>query len=314
MNLGYCCINLTLKSEDISTNRGMIKRTFQEKGLSYAGELAYQNILDLQKILQWNLEQGIMIFRMSSSLFPWMSEYEFEDLPNFESIKDELAKAGKFVLDTGMRVGFHPGQFNVLPSPREHVVLNSIKDLSQHARILDLMNLPSTKEYSLNIHVGGSFQSKDQTEEEAKRITLERFCKNYQRLPEFVKRRLVIENDDKSTQYGVKDLYDGLYKTLGIPITFDFFHHTFCTNDMTIEEAATMAASTWPEGIRPLAHYSSSRKINEDLETKSPRSHADYIYEKIPDIGSIFDIEVEAKAKDLAILRYLEQFEMCEAL
>ena len=309
MNLGYCCINLTLKSEGISTNRGMIKRTFQEKGLEYAGELALQNILDLQKILQWNLEQGIMIFRMSSSLFPWMSEYEFEELPNFKQIRSELAKTGEYVLKHGMRVGFHPGQFNVLPSPREHVVLNSINDLSQHARILDLMNLPSTKEYSLNIHVGGSFQGKDQTEEEAKRITLERFCKNYDRLPDSVKRRLVIENDDKATQFGVRDLYDGLYQKIGIPITFDFFHHTFCTNDMTIEEAAKLAASTWPDGIRPLAHYSSSRKINEDVETKSPRSHADYIYERIPDIGQMFDIEVEAKAKDLALLQYVNEMQ-----
>ena len=155
---------------------------------------------------------------------------------------------------------------------------------------------------------GGSFKSKDQTEEEAKLITLSRFRENFKLLSESVQKRLVIENDDKSTQFGVKDLYEGLYLPLGIPVTFDFFHHLFCTNNMSIEEAANLAASTWPEGIRPLAHYSSSKKINEDSSSKSLRSHADYIYEPLPEIGKIFDIEIEAKAKDLAIFKYYKDY------
>jgi len=306
MNLGYCCINLTLKPDGISTNRGMVKRTFQEKGISYAGALAALNIKDLRSILEWNLEHGIMIFRMSSDLFPWMSEYEFEDLPNIDEIKSDLSSIGEFILLNNMRVGFHPGQFNVLPSPKEHVVLNSIRDLNQHANILDMMGLPRTKKFSLNIHVGGSFKTSEQTEEEAKSETMIRFCKNYLRLSESVQLRLVIENDDKATQFGVKDLYEGLYKKIGIPITFDFFHHIFCTNGLSTEEAALLAASTWPEGIIPLAHYSSSKKVNEDPESKSPRSHADYVYESIPKIGEMFDIEIEAKAKDLALLKYIK--------
>lgn len=309
MNLGYCCINLTLKPDGISTNRGMIKRTFDEKGLPLVSELALLNIKDLKSILQWNLDQGIMIFRMSSDLFPWMSHYEFEDLPDYLDIKSELEQIGKFVLDNNMRVGFHPGQFNVLPSPKEHVVLNSIRDLNQHAKILDMMGLPQNKKFSLNIHVGGSFKTPDQTEEEAKSITLERFCKNYYRLSESAQLRLVIENDDKATQFGVMDLYEGLYKKIGIPITFDFFHHTFCTNGLSTDDAAKLAASTWPTGIIPLAHYSSSKKVNEDPESKSPRSHADYVYESIPSIGKIFDIEIEAKAKDLALLKYIKESE-----
>ena len=306
MNLGYCCINLTLKPDGISTNRGMVKRTFQEKGISYASELAILNIKDLRSILEWNLDQGIMIFRMSSDLFPWMSEYEFEDLPNINEIQSELTSIGEFIMTHNMRVGFHPGQFNVLPSPKEHVVLNSIRDLNQHAKILDMMGLPRTRKFSLNIHVGGSFKTSEQTEDEAKSETLIRFCKNYFRLSESAQMRLVIENDDKASQFGVRDLFDGIYKKIGISITFDFFHHTFCTNGLSTEEAALLAASTWPEGIVPLAHYSSSKKVNEDPESKSPRSHADYVYESIPEIGKIFDIEIEAKAKELALLKYIK--------
>ena len=150
-NLGYCCINLTLREQGIYTNRSMIKRTFLEKGPDYAGDLALLNLKDLLKILEWNKENSINIFRISSTIFPWMSEYQFEDLHNFVEIKDTLEKVGKYVLDNDMRVGFHPGQFCVLPSPTPKVVDNTINELDKAARILDLMGLPINHKFSLNI-------------------------------------------------------------------------------------------------------------------------------------------------------------------
>ena len=294
-NLGYCCINLTLKPQGISTNRGMVKKTFQTKGLPYAGELAYANLEDLLTVLKWNVKHGIRIFRMSSSLFPWMSEYNFSDLPNYQEIQTKLAEIGKYVLDNGLRVGFHPGQYSVLPSPNPTVVENAIDDLEKHAQILDLMGLPKSHQYSINIHVGGSYGDKG--------ATMERFIESFNRLTSSVKSRLVVENDDKASQYSVVDLYEGLHKKIGIPSTFDFFHHLFCTGDLSQDEAARLAAATWPDGIRPLAHFSSSKKLNEDTSVIE-RSHADYLYDIIPEIGNIFDIELEAKAKELALFKY----------
>lgn len=299
MNIGYCCINLTLQPQGITTNRGMIKKTFKSRGLEYAGELAELNLIDLLKILEWNVDNGISIFRLSSSLFPWMSEYQFSDLPNFDRIQSLLTRIGEYVLTNDLRVGFHPGQYCVLPSPTEKVVVNSIDDLDKHCQILDMMGLPINHKYSLNIHVGGSYGDKDST--------LARFVTNFSRLGDTTQRRLVIENDDKASQYSVYDLYHGLHKHIQIPITFDFFHHVFCTGGLSIDEAATLAASTWPTGIRPLAHVSNSRKLFED-DSVIERSHSDFIYGKIPDIGSIFDIELEAKAKELALLKYNEDF------
>jgi len=296
-NLGYCCINLTLREQGIYTNRSMIKRTFLAKGPDYAGDLALLNIIDLLKILKWNKENNISIFRISSTIFPWMSEYRFEDLHNFVEIKDALEKVGKYVLDNDMRVGFHPGQFCVLPSPTPKVVDNTINELDKSARILDLMGLPINHKFSLNIHVGGSYGDKEST--------LKRFVENFSRLSSSAKSRLVIENDDKASQYSVVDLYEGLHKHINIPITFDFFHHLFCTGDLDQDVAAKLAASTWPDNIRPLAHYSSSRKIHEDSKVVN-RSHADYIYEKMPVISKIFDIEIEAKAKELALSKYIK--------
>lgn len=301
MNLGYCCINLTLKPQGITTNRGMIKKTFKSRGLEYVGEISELNLIDLLKVLEWNVDNNIRIFRMSSGLFPWMSEYEFNDLPNFDRIQSLLTQIGEYILSNDLRVGFHPGQYCVLPSPTEKVVMNSIDDLNKHCKILDLMGLPINHKYSLNIHVGGSYGDKDST--------LARFVTNFSKLDENTQRRLVIENDDKESQYSVYDLYNGLYKHIQIPITFDFFHHTLCTGGLSIDQAANLAAHTWPNGIRPLAHVSNSRKLFED-DSAIERSHSDYIYGKIPEIGSIFDIELEVKSKELALLKYLQDYQV----
>ena len=81
MNLGYACINVTLAEQGITTNRGMIRKTFLEKGIAYASVLALQNVQALYKILEWNIQNGIKVFRVTSELFPWASEYKLEDLP-----------------------------------------------------------------------------------------------------------------------------------------------------------------------------------------------------------------------------------------
>ena len=93
MKLGYACINMTLQAAGgITTNRGMRQKTFNERGLSYVSELALQNVKDLETIVKWNEEMGIKLFRMSSELFPWMTYYDFEDLPDYDKIKNILKK------------------------------------------------------------------------------------------------------------------------------------------------------------------------------------------------------------------------------
>jgi UV DNA damage endonuclease len=301
MNLGYCCINLSLREQGITVNRSMIKRTWQAHGLARASELALLNLQDLKTILRWNLLHGIKIYRMSSDIFPWMSEYRFEDLPNFDQHLSVMREIGRFVQTNDMRISFHPGQFDVLASPNEDVVRRTIYDLDQHSRIMDLMELPVNYSFPINIHVGGTYGDKA--------AALQRFCVNFMQLAVSTRCRLVVENDDKASQYGVRDLYEGIYEKIGVPITFDFFHHGFCTNDLSVDEAATLAASTWPSYTRPLAHFSSSKRLHEDSSVIE-RSHADYLYDTIPPIGALFDIEVEAKAKDLAVLKYLNENEV----
>lgn len=295
MRLGYCCINLSLKDQGVTTNRGMVKKTFLEKGTDYVTQLVINNLADLLTILEWNQKNGILVYRMSSDLFPWMSEYKFEDLPDYAIIKGIAKQVGEFVEKHNMRLSFHPGQFDVLASPNPEVVTKTIYDLDQHARIMDMMGLPKDHRSPINIHVGGSYGNKQ--------TALERFCDNFKLLAPSTQARLVVENDDKPTQYGVLDLFEGVYRKVGCPITFDHFHHRFCTNDISAEQAALLAASTWGE-ITPLQHFSSSKALHEDSSVIN-RSHADYVYDTIPDYGFDADIEIEAKAKDLALLRYV---------
>jgi UV DNA damage endonuclease len=298
IRLGYCCINLTLQPEGVTSNRGMIKRTFQELGLARVSELAILNLKDLKRIIEWNIENNIHVYRMSSDLFPWMSEYRFEDLPNFNTIQVLLYDIGNLVKLNNLRVGFHPGQFDVLASPNPSVVEKTIYDLDQHSRILDMMGLEASTKYSLNIHIGGSYGDK--------REALNRFCNNFKLLSETTKARLVVENDDKESQYSVADLHQSVYNTIGTPITFDHFHHTLCTGGMSAEGAARLAASTWSEAV-PLQHFSTSKKIYEDSSVVN-RSHSDTLWEPIPYYGFAADIELEVKLKDLALKEYLIKY------
>ena len=154
MNLGYACINMTLgnRKPKITTNRSMVRKTFLERGLNYAGELGLENSRDLLQILKWNTENGIKLFRLSSEFFPWASEYKFEDLPQFLRIRTLLSGAGHYAQSVGMRINSHPGPFNVLTSPKESVVQNTIVDLELHGKIFDLMGLEKSPYNNINIH------------------------------------------------------------------------------------------------------------------------------------------------------------------
>jgi UV DNA damage endonuclease len=296
--LGYCCINLTLQQKNITCNRGMIKRTFESKGIQYASELALKNIRDLVEIIKWNDLHGFKVYRMSSDIFPWMSEYEIQDLPDFTKIRTLLQGAGNLAIKYGQRLSFHPGPFNVLGSPNPDLVKKTVKELNQHAQIMDLMGLPKSPLYPINIHCNGVYGNKVET--------LSRWASNYLTLSESAQARLVVENDDKASMYSVNDLYHNIFSKVKVPITFDYHHHRFNDGGLSEQEAFELAASTWQyHGIKPLFHYSSCRKTFEDFTVKA-QAHADHVYEHINDYGHAVDIEVEAKSKDLAVSKYLK--------
>ena len=297
--LGYCCINLHLRNIPITVNRTCRKITFQQKGMAHVSNLALQNIRDLIEIIKWNDKNGFKVYRMSSDMFPWMSEYELKDLPDYQKISTLLKGAGTLSKKYGQRLSFHPGPFNVLGSPNPVLVTKTIKELNQTAEIMDIMGLEQSNHYPINIHCNGVYGDK--------KATLQRWSDNYKRLSKSAQARLVVENDDKASMYSVKDLYDGIFSEVQVPITFDFHHHRFQPGGLSEQEAFELAMTTWHHhNVKPLFHYSSCRRTFEDPGCKA-QAHADFVYEKINDYGHAVDIEVEAKAKEVAVLKYLEE-------
>lgn len=302
MSIGYCCISLAInegrkKKDLITVNRGMIKKTFDTRGLSYVSELAISNLKDTLKILDWNVANGIKLYRMSSDAMPWMTHYKFEELPQFDSISKLLCQIGDKIKKTSMRVSLHPGQFCVLSSETPETVEKTIDELDKHSKLFDLMGLDANHFYPVNIHVGSTKPSREEA--------ASRFCQNFERLQDSTKKRLTVENDDGKNQYSVKHLYEMIWQKIKIPIVIDSLHHSCFTDDLSWEESLKLAISTWD--VKPLCHHSSSKKIFEDSTSKL-EAHADFLYDKFNDCGFDLDIELECKQKDKALLKYREQF------
>ena len=308
MKLGYACINMKLSYpqkyggkergvKPITTGRGMIKRTFDTKGVDYASEITLANVKDLNGVMTWNVLNGYNFYRMTSGLAPWKSEYEWSDMKDLKEIKLWLRSAGTMANTHGVRVTSHPCPFNVLVSPNEDVVQNTFQDLKMHAEVFDFMGLSRTHYNKINIHCNGVYGDKQSA--------MDRFCKNFERLPESVQSRLTVENDDKASMYSVKDLMY-LYERIGIPIVFDYHHHKFCTGGLSEQEALELAISTWPDDITPVVHYSESRSEEQLDESIKPQAHSDLIKELPNTHGNDVDIMVEAKHKELAIEGFIK--------
>ena len=294
-NIGYACINMTLGKKGILTGRAMRAATLKEKGLAHASQLALANAKDLKSILEWNLQNGIHFFRLGSDLFPWGNKVDVTQFPDYKEIVVVLAQCGQYAKDNNIRITTHPGPFNLLASPKESVVINTIKDLEMHALLFDLMGLSRTPYNKINIHVGATYGDKYGA--------TETWCKNFKRLSEGVRARLTIENDDKASMYSVKDLHELIYDVVGIPIVFDYHHHTFNDGGQSAEEALKLAMSTWKD-IKPVAHYSESKSLHENDTTINPRAHSVLVTNYIDTFGLDVDVMIEAKGKELALLNY----------
>jgi UV DNA damage endonuclease len=321
---GYCCINQELSAQGIRTGRTMIDRKFKQGGLQLASDIALANARDLLTILQWNEARGIRLFRVGSELFPRWNHYELADLPDIALITKHLRAAGDYARAHGHRITTHPGPFHILGSPDATVVDNSIISLERHSELFDLMGFAPSFDNLINIHVGATYNDKPGT--------IQRWLHNWDRLSDSCKSRLVIENDDKASMYSVRELYSMLHTEIGIPITFDYWHHTFNTGDLSEEEAFFMARETWTRyGVTQCTHYSESRrreaqvliermfahhnidmadlpkwptfhKQYKEFTKIKEQAHADFILNTPNTYGvADLDIEVEAKAKEQAL-------------
>jgi UV DNA damage endonuclease len=266
----------------------------------------------LDRILDYLARHEIRMYRMSSDLAPYATH---PDMPQFHNMvrecAAELRAAGARVRRSGLRVSFHPSQYIVLNSPDDSLVNKSAWDVATQAEILDRMELGP--EAVVVIHVGGAYGDR--------RAGCERWIRTWKRLPAHARARLVLENDD--IRYGAADVL-WIHERTGVRLVFDY-QHWWCFNPecMPMDEALARMLATWPEGVRPKIHFSSPRtelretvRANRKTGKKEtvlvpPLStqHADYTnafeFCTFMRAGSRFEFDVmlESKAKDLALLR-----------
>jgi UV DNA damage endonuclease len=226
MKIGYPCVNETLPCS--------AARTFRLA--SYTPERLVEtvtaNLTCLREILEWNVQHGLLFFRMGSDIVPFGS-HEINDFPWQTHFKADFKAIGDFIKQQGMRISFHPDQFVVLNSPDPDIVRRSVNELIYQGSMLDLMELDSTAK--LQIHAGGAYGDKGSA--------LARWTETFHTLlPEAVKVRLVVENDDRL--YSLRECLS-LHDVTGVPILFDNFHHECLNHGEPMTEALRLAASTW---------------------------------------------------------------------
>ena len=290
MKVGYPCINWTIGCKGNKTFR---LKSYSEEKL----KTIIKNNLDcLESILKYNIKNNILFFRITSDLIPFAShpicKFNWQDY-----FKDNFIRIGEFINNNDIRTSMHPDQFIVLNSIDEKIVQRSIKELFYHVQILDLMKLDYTAK--IQIHIGGKYNNKTDS--------MQRFIIRWNKLNLRIKKRLVIENDDRI--YSFKDcLY--INKKTGIPILFDVFHHSILNNSEEINDAIKICAGLWAkkDGL-PMVDYS-SKKIGIHKS-----SHADTI-----DINNFksflektkpydFDVMLEIKDKEKSALKAVEILE-----
>lgn len=300
INLGYACINTELRKKEIFTSRTLRKATLDKKGLEYAKELATKNLKDMKKILIWNKNNDISLFRMSSEIFPFRAHPDYHyDLGFSEEL---LFDIGKQASENKIRLTFHPGQFNQLSSHRKEVIDKTILDLNCHAQIMNKMNLDRQ---SVMVLHGGSKQG-------GKQEAMKRLCTHFSSLPEEIRNRLVLENCELC--YSVDDLLP-ICQKLRIPLVLDYHHHSLNPGTTPLQENMQNILKTWEyRNIKPKFHLSQSPpEFGPGDSITKLRKHSDFItpehFQKVVFPNIDFDLMLETKTKEQSVIKIRNFFD-----
>lgn len=287
MKIGYPCINRSLECQG---NRTFRLRSYSEDRFR---ETVENNLACLFEILHFNSSHGILFFRITSDLIPFASHPVCTVMWQ-ESYGDRLREIGAFIRERQMRISMHPDQFTLLNSPDHTIFQRSVMELAYHCDVLDTMMLEG--DAKIQIHVGGVYGDR--------KTSMTRFSERYSTLEERIRRRLVIENDDRS--YTLSNCIE-LSEETGVPVLFDIFHHSLNSSGEGLSEALTSCASTWKkaDGIQ-MVDYSSQepgKKAGAHAMTLDPEDFRAFLVSSSP---RDFDMMLEIKDKERSALRALE--------
>ncbi|KAI1494085.1 UV-damage endonuclease [Biscogniauxia mediterranea] len=275
------------------------------RGQRFVEGLGLANARDIVKMIRWNDKYGIKFMRLSSEMFPFAShgEHGYKLAPFAAEV---LAEAGRVAGELGHRLTTHPGQFTQLGSPRPEVVSSSVRDLEYHDELLTLLRLPEqqNKDAVMILHMGGMFGDKG--------ATLDRFRKNYAKLSDSIKARLVLENDDVS--WTVHDLLP-ICEELNIPFVLDFHHHNIMFDSNKVREGTKDITELFPriratwtrKGITQKMHY--SEPCSEAVTRRQRRKHRPRVM-TLPPCPNDIDLMIEAKDKEQAVFDLMRTFRL----
>ncbi|GAB4567568.1 MAG: hypothetical protein Kow0047_19820 [Anaerolineae bacterium] len=260
----------------------------------------------LRDILLYLQGTGITMYRMAEDLAPELSRSGAVSGEPIDACAPELERIGDLAMESGIRLSFHPTTRGVLSSPDEAVTERARAFLGGLARILDLMRLGP--EAVIVVHVGGVYGDRE--------AALARWASRFLALPASIRSRLAVENDD--ALFSIADVY-ALHLRTGVRVVFDYLHHLNHNPDQVpLVEALDMALSTWPEGERPKIHFASPRttartiRANGQARLHPPlwTQHGDFVnpfefaaFLEAADGCRPFDVMLEARARDLAVIR-----------
>jgi UV DNA damage endonuclease len=303
IRLGYACINMALsegpKNQKICVNKSCVAKTFREKGINYAVELAKNNLRAVLEILKWNEKCGIRIYRMSSDMFPHLTNPEFIHKNNnfaypLDLFDYEFNEIGKFARKHGHRLTMHPDMFCQVGAKNYEIFKKTERELAAHAEILDKIN---AQDPVMVVHGGGVYGDKEKT--------INRWIDQFAQLPLTVQNKLVIENCER--QYNYIDVLR-MSKSVKRPVVFDTHHHACYSEQITLlpdpSKFLHKIVKTW-KNSRPKFH------ISEQAPDKRIGAHSNLV-KVIPkyllDLNCPIDIIIEAKYKEQATLRLYQQY------
>ncbi|MFH0879015.1 MAG: UV DNA damage repair endonuclease UvsE [Lentisphaerota bacterium] len=296
IRLGLCCL---FRDQPIrfrrTTAAALLKWPPKRRG-EILSSIARDNAQALMQALMYCAHQGIGCFRVNSQILPLTTHpkagYVVEDLPASGELTALFKACGSFARKHHLRLSFHPDQFVLLNSPRLEVVRSSVRELEYQARLAEWIGADV-----INIHGGGGYGDK--------KSALNRLRKNLDLLSPQVRKRLTLENDDRV--YTLSDLLP-VCREESIPLVYDLHHHRCLPDGRSVEKATQLALTTWNR--EPLFHLSSPLA---GWRGGNPRPHHDFIDPAdFPKEWKTLDvtIEVEAKAKEVAVLRLLRDMKI----
>jgi UV DNA damage endonuclease len=256
--------------------------------------LIASNLDNLARVLAFNAARDIRLYRISSDVVPFAS-HPVNRLRWWRSFGPRLRALGAVIRRNDMRVSMHPGQFTVLSSLNPAVVRASVLELAWHARFLDALGADAASK--IVIHVGSMA--------DGPQAGIARFVRVARRLPAAVRRRLIVENDERlyTAEHAL-----AVSRQTGLPVVFDWLHHRANPGGATTPAATARLVAdcfdTWGAGDGvPKVHLSSQARGGR-LGQHAGWVHAgdmlDFLAVAPP---RPFDCMIEAKQKDRALFR-----------